>query len=255
MATYGTREVLGVHAATGEIMWRYPYPADILIGLVSTPVAVGSRLFLAAGEGKGLNFSVCLQMRAVGGKIAFREAYLSTDLQTNMFHTVSIFQDAVFGFAGGSKAGFLHSTNLEDGRLLWKEEGPDWTKDQNMVIADGLIFALTKSDELVMAEASRQGYHELGRVRPAHQAGPAATTDDRQRPVVSAATPGSSATGSRNRGFVALRPDRAVGAMDPIRLDGVSRHNSTTKRNWWDCAAVVVIPTLLWFAARPTLRF
>ncbi len=166
VATYGTREVLGVHAATGEIMWRYPYPADILIGLVSTPVAVGSRLFLAAGEGKGLNFSVCLQMRAVGGKIAFREAYLSTDLQTNMFHTVSIFQDAVFGFAGGSKAGFLHSTNLEDGRLLWKEEGPDWTKDQNMVIADGLIFALTKSDELVMAEASRQGYHELGRVRP-----------------------------------------------------------------------------------------
>ncbi|MCR4415879.1 MAG: PQQ-binding-like beta-propeller repeat protein, partial [Thermoguttaceae bacterium] len=32
VATYGTRELLGVHAERGEIMWRYPYPADIIIG-------------------------------------------------------------------------------------------------------------------------------------------------------------------------------------------------------------------------------
>ena len=50
-------------------------------------------------------------------------------------------------------------------RLLWKEENPEWTKDQNLVIADGLIFALTKNDDLVMAEASRERYRELGRTR------------------------------------------------------------------------------------------
>jgi outer membrane protein assembly factor BamB len=164
VATYGTREVLGVHAATGEIMWRYPYPAEIILGLISTPVAVGSRLFLSAGEGKGRTFSACLEMQAAGGKITCRELYRSSELQTNMYHTVSIYQDAVFGFGGGSKAGFLHCTNLADGRLLWKEESKDWTKDQNLVIADGLIFALTKNDALVMAEASRERYRELGRV-------------------------------------------------------------------------------------------
>jgi hypothetical protein len=31
-------------------------------------------------------------------------------------------------------------------------------------VADGLIFALTKNDEMVLAEASREGYRELGRV-------------------------------------------------------------------------------------------
>ena len=164
VATYGTREVLGVHAGTGEIMWRYPYPAEIIIGLVSTPVAIGSRLFLCGGEGKGKNFSALLEMKATGGKIACREVYVSTELQTNNYHTASIYQDAVFGFGGTNKVGFLHCTNLDDGRLLWKEESPDWTKDQNMVIADGLIFALTKNDELVLAEASRERYHELGRV-------------------------------------------------------------------------------------------
>ncbi len=170
-ATYGTRELLGVHAVTGEVMWRYPYPADIRIGLVSTPVAVGPRVFVCGGEGKGKDFSACLEMKASGGKISLRELYVSTELQTNMYHTASIYQGAVFGFGGGSKAGFLHCTNFDDGRLLWKEESRDWTKDQNMVVADGLLFALTKNDEVVLAEASRERYHELGRMRPGIELG------------------------------------------------------------------------------------
>lgn len=170
-ATYGTRELLGVHAVTGEVMWRYPYPANIIIGLVATPVAIGSRLFICGGEGKGANFSACLEMKAAGGKISFRELYVSNDLQTNMFHTPSIYDGAVFGFGGGAKAGFLHSTNFDDGRLLWKEESRDWTKDQNMIVADGLIFALTRNDEIVLAEASRERYRELGRFRPGIELG------------------------------------------------------------------------------------
>ncbi len=165
VATYGTRELLGVHAERGEIMWRYPYPADIIIGLVSTPVAVGSCLFVSGGEGKNRNFSACLDMKAADGKISFRQRYVSTEWQTNMYNTVAIHDGSVFGFGGGAKMGFLHATNLEDGRLLWKEESRDWTKDQNLVVADGLLFALTKNDELVLAEASRQGYRERGRVR------------------------------------------------------------------------------------------
>jgi outer membrane protein assembly factor BamB len=145
-------------------MWRYPYPAEINIGLVSTPVAAGSRLFVCAGEGKDRNFSACLQMDAADGIITCRELYRSTELQTNMYNTVAIHEDAVFGFGGNQRIGFLHCTNLPDGRLLWRQDSEDWTKDQNLVIADGLIFALTKKDELVMAEASRDGYRELGRV-------------------------------------------------------------------------------------------
>jgi len=164
VATYGTREVLGVHAVTGKVMWRYPYPAGIILGLISTPVAVGPRLFICGGEGVGRNFSACLQMQVVEGKVAYEELYRSTELQTNMYNTVAVYQDAVFGFSGNKRIGFLHCTNLEDGRLLWREDSKDWTKDQNLIIADGLLFALTQNDELVMAEAKRTGYRELGRV-------------------------------------------------------------------------------------------
>ena len=165
VATYGTREVLGVHAVTGRTMWRYDYPAPIIIGMVSTPVAVGSRLFVCAGEGKGKNFSACLQMKAVDGTIACEEVYVSTELQTNNYNTVAVYQDAVFGFGGNRAAGFLHCTNFADGRLLWKEASRQWTNSQNLVVADGMIFALTANNELVLAEASRERYQELGRVR------------------------------------------------------------------------------------------
>jgi len=163
VATYGTREVLGVHALTGEIMWRYPYPADIILGMISTPVAVGSRLFICGGEGIGRNFSACLQMEVEDRKIGCRELYVSTELQTNKYNTVAVYQGAVFGFRGNERAGSLHCTNLEDGRLLWREDSRDWASDRNLIIADGLIYALTKNDELVMAEADRTGYRELGR--------------------------------------------------------------------------------------------
>jgi len=164
VATYGTREVLGVHAKTGEVMWRYPYPVPIILGLISTPVAVGSRLFVCGGEGVEKNFSVCLEMKAVDGHIECEEVYFSPELQVNKYNTVAVHDGAVFGFGGGRKAGFLHATNFDDGRLLWREESDDWTQAQNLVVADGLIFAVTNNDELVLAEASRDGYRELGRV-------------------------------------------------------------------------------------------
>ncbi len=165
VSTYGTREILGVHAKTGHIMWRYPCPVAIRIGLVSTPVAVGSRLFVSGGEGTGKNFSACLQMEAIDGKVTFKERYRSTELQINNYNTVAVYENAVFGFGGRGEAGFIHCTELGDGSLLWKQVGNDWSKDQQLIIADGLLFALTKNEELVMAQASREGYLELGRVR------------------------------------------------------------------------------------------
>ncbi len=164
VATYGTREILGVHAETGKIMWRYHYPAEIIIGLVSTPVAVGSRLFIAGGEGRGKMFSACLEMKVRDGKITAEELYVSTELQTNNYNTPAIYEDAVFGFGGLGKESFLHCTNFDDGTLLWKEQNEDWSKDQQLIIADGLLFAITKNEELVMGLASRESFKELGRV-------------------------------------------------------------------------------------------
>ena len=170
--TYGTRELLGVHAVTGEVMWRYAYPADIIIGLVSTPVAIGSRLFRLRRRGQGPRF-----FRLPGNEGRGREDQLPRTLcqhratDEHVSHGLDLSRRGLRLRRPAARPVSSTAPNFDDGRLLWKETSRDWTKDQNMVIADGLIFALTKNDELVLAEASRERYHELGRVRPGIELG------------------------------------------------------------------------------------
>ena len=58
----------------------------------------------------------------------------------------------------------LQCTRLADGSLLWKQEDADWSQGPQLIVADGLVFALG-TRHLVLAEATPDGYRELGRVR------------------------------------------------------------------------------------------
>jgi len=163
-AVYYSQELLGFHAGKGELMWRWKLPKAPINGLISTPVAVGPRLFVSAGDGG--NFSACLEMVPKDGKIELTVLYSSEKLQTNFLNTVAIYDGAVFGFGSGENRQAIQCTNFADGNLLWQNEGPDWYRRQQLIVADGLIFALTRKGEVALLEASRKGYKELGRVYP-----------------------------------------------------------------------------------------
>jgi outer membrane protein assembly factor BamB len=105
-------------------------------------------------------------MKIKDGKIEPVIHTQSNKLQCNSFHTVSVVNGAVYGFGLATDQEALQCTDFETGELLWQEAGPDWSRRGNLTVADGLIFALTKQDELVLAEANRTGYKELGRVNP-----------------------------------------------------------------------------------------
>ncbi|HUU95230.1 MAG TPA: hypothetical protein VM487_05790, partial [Phycisphaerae bacterium] len=74
------------------------------------------------------------------GKVRARQLYRSEKNQVNMYHTVAVLDGAVYGFGNES----MQCTSLEDGKLLWKKAGEDWGRDQQLIIADGLIFALAR---------------------------------------------------------------------------------------------------------------
>ena len=153
----GAREAWGVSAKTGELYWSYQTPMHH--SLISSPVASGSRVILCGGQGSAA-FSACLQMYVRDGKVRDRQLYRSEKTQVNMYHTVAVLDGAAYGF--GSKS--LQCTSLENGRLLWAQAGGDWGMDQPLIVADGLIFALSRRGDLVLIEANQTGYKELGRV-------------------------------------------------------------------------------------------
>jgi len=150
------REAWGIDAATGEVLWTYPTPMHH--SLICSPVAEGSRVFLAGGQGQ-VSFSACLQMYIKDGKIRARQVY-NSPLQCAMYNTPAILDGAVYSFGGTG----LQCTDFETGALLWESKGKDWGNDRPLIVADGLIYALSTGGDLVMLEANKTGYRELGRV-------------------------------------------------------------------------------------------
>ena len=173
----GAREAWAVSAKTGELYWSYPTPMHH--SLISSPVATGSRVVLCGGQGSAA-FSACLQMYVHDGKVRARQLYRSEKNQVNMYHTVAVLNGAVYGFSEKS----LQCTSLEDGRLLWEQAGGDWGMDQPLIVADGLIFALTQARRPGADRGQPDRLQGTGPRGDQDQARHPPTADHRQRPAL-----------------------------------------------------------------------
>jgi outer membrane protein assembly factor BamB len=158
-------DLMGVNALTGEVMWHWKFENATASGMVPTPVAIGPRLLLSASQGQNY-YSICLEMKVKDGKVAPVMIYQSERLQCNMYHTPSVYDGAVFGFGKSDQGDTLQCTDFKDGRLLWEKQGIEWNRESQLTIADGLIFAINKNEELVLIEADRTAYKEKGRFDP-----------------------------------------------------------------------------------------
>ena len=158
-------DYIGVNASTGEILWHWSFPTAPSSGPVPTPVVLGNRMFVSTFQG-GASWGALLEFSLKNGKFFPDTVYISEKLMCNGFHTPSVTKGAVYGFGKGNSNDALQCLDLLSGKLLWQQENQEWSRNGNMIVADGLIFALTKRDELVLAEASKSGYKELGRVNP-----------------------------------------------------------------------------------------
>ena len=156
---------MGVNANTGEILWHWQLPTPVSSGMVPTPVAIGSKVFISGFQAPG-SWGILLDMQVKDGKITPVTVYKNDHLQCNAYHTVSVVDGAAYGFGLNNGQESLQCTDFETGNLLWEQPGPDWSRKCNLTVADGLIFAVTKGNELVLAEANKTGYKELGRVNP-----------------------------------------------------------------------------------------
>ncbi len=158
-------DYIGVDAKTGEVLWHWSFPTKPSSGPVPTPVVLGNRMFVSTFQGN-VSWGALLEFSIKNGKLSSDTVYISDSLMCNGFHTPSVYDGAVYGFGRGKSADALQCIDLLSGKLLWQQENQEWSRNSNMIVSDGLIFALTKHDELVLAEASKNGYKELGRVNP-----------------------------------------------------------------------------------------
>jgi outer membrane protein assembly factor BamB len=159
-------DLMGVDSKTGKTLWHWTFKNAASAGMCATPVVLGNRILLSAAQGTA-NYIQCLEMLPTdNGGIQPKLVYEDGRLMCNQYHTPSVLDGAAYGFGRGENSDALQCIDVSDGKLIWQHSNTQWRRDRQLTIADGLIFALTTKDELVLAEANKSAYKELGRVNP-----------------------------------------------------------------------------------------
>lgn len=146
-------DVSAVNPATGETLWRHPWPGHW--PKVGQPIELpGDRLLVTASYGAG---SLLLHVReAAEGKLSVTELWKSNQLKTK-FSSAVVFAGRAYGLDEGR----LACLDLATGRRLWK--GEKYGFGQQLRFADWLLIQ-AESGEVVVGCLTAEGFEERGRI-------------------------------------------------------------------------------------------
>ena len=154
--------VAGIDLKSGDTLWKYPYRTDYDCNTAS-PIQIGNNVLVSAGENHGStmlkigskndNFKVNKVWSSIGGGSVMR----------NEWQTAIHLDDYLYAFDNVGSAGpVTHLVCIEaaTGKPVWRKTR---FGKGNMIAADGKLFATTMKGELVVINATPDGYEELGR--------------------------------------------------------------------------------------------
>jgi len=171
LATGPDGYLIGADAKTGCQLWEQEvYPKGKMWAHIPSPLPIGDgRIFITGGYSCG---SIMFKLTRLTDEEKFKpenqgRQYKITKLWANKNMGTKCAQALLYdGYLYGNSAdvgGGLRCVTL-DGQVKWDSKNNQRTFETgNLIIADGLIFIVQgQTGELVMAEASPDGYKELG---------------------------------------------------------------------------------------------
>ena len=147
VAILGNKEVYGVVAATGQVLWTQSWKT-MYDESIPDAVIVGDKLFMSSGLGTG---AALFQIQA--DKLV--RIWSNKEMQ-NWLSTSILWQDHVYGV--DTKDGSLKCLAVQTGTVKWAHEG---LGAGSVMLAGGRLIALSDKGKLVVAQASSAGYTEL----------------------------------------------------------------------------------------------
>jgi outer membrane protein assembly factor BamB len=151
-----SKGLVGVDAKTGQFLWRYAQaakgPAQYF-----TPVGRDEHVYAGAlGVGGAL-----VRLKADGNGIAAEQVYFIRGLPNGLGGAVLV-GDHLYGTEAAQK---LIATDFVTGKIKWEAENFGWA---SIAAADGQLYLhLIMSGEMVLVEATSEGFREKGRFTPA----------------------------------------------------------------------------------------
>lgn len=159
--TFTQENLVGVSAATGELLWKRPFTVRATRNAV-TPVLYGDTV-IVSGLGKSITaFKVWKRT-----EWALEDVWENPDLSMDM-STGVIVGDRLLGFSPRN-SGQYFALDARTGKTLWVSEGRQ-AENAAVVRAGNLWFALEDDAELVVARAGASAFEPVRRYKVAESA-------------------------------------------------------------------------------------
>ena len=145
-----SREIVGLVAATGKIIWKLPWKTSYDIN-AADPIISGDTVFISSGYNKG-----CALLKIDGGSIT--ELWRNKNMR-NQVNSSVLWKGHIYGFDGQvGGGGKLTCLNYQTAEVKWSQRGMG---TGSLMLADGKLIILGERGKLVIAEASPEGFREL----------------------------------------------------------------------------------------------
>ena len=152
--------LIGVDAKTGRQLFEYTgYPSKRW--QIPSPLPIGDgRVFLTGGYGQGC---VMIKVERTGDGYSVGELFRNRNMGTKCAQAL-LWEGCIYGNSSDVGGG-LRCITL-DGQVKWdsKQSGGPAFELGNLIIADGMIYVINgQNGDIYMAEASPEGYKQLGK--------------------------------------------------------------------------------------------
>jgi outer membrane protein assembly factor BamB len=137
---------VGLIAATGKIVWQYPWKTSYNAN-IGDPIVSGDTVFVSSGYNKG-----CGLFRIGANNLA--EIWQNKNMR-NHFNSSVLWQGYVYGFDDAPE---LRCLDFQTGQIKWSQAR---LGKGSLMIADGKLIILSEKGKLVIAKASPDKFEEL----------------------------------------------------------------------------------------------
>ncbi|RPH62907.1 MAG: hypothetical protein EHM89_04820 [Acidobacteria bacterium] len=154
--------VVGVSAATGELLWKRPYISKFTANSI-TPILFGDTIIVSEQE-KGIS---AFRVTRKNNQWSTESAWESRDVSMALSNGVLI-RDTLFGLSVRN-SGQYFALDAKSGKVLWLGQGRE-AMNTAVVKAGDLLFLLNDDGELIVAKSSPAGIEPLKRYTVAESA-------------------------------------------------------------------------------------
>lgn len=142
----------GCNPQTGKPLWSFPWETSYQIN-AATPLQVArDQIFISSGYNTGAALVAISKGAAV-------QVWRNKNLRAHINSPV-LWGDSVFGIDGNTGGGNLVCLNARTGEKRWEEKS---VKGGALIVAAGHLIVVSEKGDLVVAEASAEGFRQVHR--------------------------------------------------------------------------------------------